>query len=89
MNVDDEQEEYSLTAQGLILMSTVLARAVKLQLINIRDVNDANIQDYVEVIASHSELWEGTPITEYEQKLVLITMTLLRLITPTDAATSN
>lgn len=90
--MDDDSKEtegYNLTAQGLILMSTVLLRATNLQLIDIGTITEDTIEQHTQVLADRDELWDGTPITERGQKVVLITMTLMRLIKPVDITTTN
>jgi hypothetical protein len=87
--MSDEKEGYSLTTQGLIMMSTVLLRATKLGLIDMENVNESNIQDHIQVLAARDELWDGTPITDKNQKLVLLAMTLIRLTDPVDPSSTN
>lgn len=87
--MSEEKEGYNLTTQGLIMMSTVLVRAVKLQLIDISTVDETNMPGLIQTLADRDELWDGTPITDRGQKLVLLAMTLMQLTAPVDTSTSN
>ena len=82
-NMDDDKRGYQLTQKGLIMMLKILLKAEEAGLYTPGCINEANVKDYVQTLADHDEIWEGSQIEEVEQRLVMLAMLLLPMVNPT------
>ena len=83
----DKEETYSLTEEGMLIMSRVLYKAAALGIITAQSITATNINDYIQTLADKDEIWIGSNIDERDQRLLMLAMVLPEFIPPeTEAA---
>jgi hypothetical protein len=78
----DEEETYSLSEEGMLIMSGVLYKAAALGLITPQSITATNVKDFIQTLADQDEVWVGSTITDRDQKEVLLAIVLPTLIPP-------
>jgi hypothetical protein len=80
--MDDQEETFSLTEAGMLIMSKVLYKAAALGLITPQTITASNVNDYIQTLADQDAIWVGSTIEERDQKLIMLAMVLPTLIPP-------
>lgn len=72
----DDDEHYSLTEDGILIMSRVLYKAAALGMITTQSITATNVNDYIQTLADKDEIWIGSNIDDRDQRLLMLAMVL-------------